>query len=53
LTRGLLPEALDWLRISNLSVGGGSLDLLLTRNPYDVGVRVLRRDGDVEIVAVK
>ena len=48
-----LPERLDWLRVSNLSVPGGRVDLLLTRHPHDVGLTVLRRDGDVEIIAVK
>jgi glycogen debranching enzyme len=48
-----LPENLEWLRISNLSVGTASVDLLLTKHAYDVGVTVLRRDGQVEIMAVK
>ena len=49
----VLPEAIDWLRIVNLSVGDARLDLQLTRHAYDVGVTVLRRDGTVEIVAAK
>jgi glycogen debranching enzyme len=53
MTRPVLPEAIEWLRVTNLSVGEASLDLLLTRHPNDVGVTVLRRDGDVEIVGVK
>ena len=48
-----LPEAIEWLRIVNLTVGGATLDLLLTRHAYDVGVTVLRREGEVELVAVK
>jgi glycogen debranching enzyme len=52
-SRAVLPDAIDWLRIMNLSVAEASVDLLLTRHTYDVGVTVLRRDGDVEIVAVK
>ena len=52
-SRAVLPETIDWLRIMNLSVADSSVDLLLTRHTYDVGVTVLRRDGDVEIVAVK
>jgi glycogen debranching enzyme len=51
--RAVLPEEIDWLRIVNLSVGLASVDLLLTRHTYDVGVTVLRRDGDVAIVAEK
>ena len=49
----VLPEDLDWLRIVNLRVAGARVDLLLTRHPHDVGITVLRRDGDVEVVAVK
>lgn len=52
-SRAALPETLEWLRIANLSIAGASVDLLLTRHAYDVGVTVLRRDGDVEIVSVK
>jgi glycogen debranching enzyme len=49
----VLPEAIDWIRILNLCVGGASVDLLLTRQANDVGITVLRRNGDVEVVAVK
>jgi glycogen debranching enzyme len=52
-SRAVLPDTIDWLRIMNLSVADASVDLLLTRHTYDVGVTVLRRDGDLEIVAVK
>jgi glycogen debranching enzyme len=53
LTRALLPESIEWLRLTNLSIGEASVDLLLSRHPFDVGITVLRRDGDVEIVGVK
>jgi glycogen debranching enzyme len=53
LRRSMLPPTLEWLRLSNLSVGNASVDLLLTRNANDVGVAVLRRQGDLEIIAVK
>jgi glycogen debranching enzyme len=52
-SKAVLPESIGWLRLVNLSVGDASVDLLLTRHTYDVGVTVLRRDGDVEITAVK
>jgi len=51
--RAVLPEFLPWVRILNLRVGSASVDLLMERYEFDVGIRVLRRDGDVEIVAVK
>jgi glycogen debranching enzyme len=51
--RAILPESIDWLRLEGLCVGDTRLDLLLTRHRYDVGVTVLRRDGAIDIVALK
>jgi glycogen debranching enzyme len=48
-----LPEGVDWIRLTNLSVAEARLDLLLTRHAHDVGLEVLRRDGQVEILCVK
>jgi hypothetical protein len=53
LRRATLPGWLDWIRLERLSVGQATVDLLLERHEHDVGVRVLRRSGDVEIVTVK
>ena len=53
ISRAVLPDELDWLRLLNLRVGQGSVDLLLTRHARDVGVAVLHREGAVEIIAVK
>jgi glycogen debranching enzyme len=52
-TRAALPEGIKWLQLSNLAVGDARVDLLLERHPHDVGVTVLRREGEVEIVGVK
>ena len=52
-TRPRLPASLGELRIHNLEVAGAAVDLLLTRYQDDVGVNVLRRDGEVEITVVK
>jgi glycogen debranching enzyme len=52
-TRPQLPASLGELRIHNLEVAGASVDLLLLRHDYDVGVNVLRRDGELQIVVVK
>jgi glycogen debranching enzyme len=52
-TRGTLPDSIDWLQLSNLGIGDARVDLRLERHPHDLGVTVLRRSGDVEIVAVK
>jgi hypothetical protein len=52
-TRPQLPASLGELRIHNLQVAGASLDLLLLRHENDVGVSVLRREGDVQVTVVK
>ena len=52
LTRPRLPASLDELRIHNLEVGDATVDLLLRRHEDDVGVNVLRRDGDVQLMVV-
>jgi glycogen debranching enzyme len=52
-SRPCLPATLGELRIHNLEVAGGTVDLLLVRHEHDVGVTVLRRDGDVQIMVVK
>ncbi len=52
-TRAVLPESIGLLEIANLCVGDAAVDLRLERHPHDVGVTVLRRTGEVEIVAVK
>ena len=51
LSRPRLPEYLEWVRLSNLSVLGGVVDLLLERHARGVGVYVLRREGNVRVVA--
>ncbi len=52
-TYPMLPEFLQELQIMNLTVGNASLDLLLRRYELDVGVTVMRREGDVEVVEIK
>ena len=53
LSYPLLPESLKELQITGLHVGEGSVDLYLERHGPDVGVNVLKREGDVEVVVVK
>jgi glycogen debranching enzyme len=53
LHRSVLPQSLEWVRLTNLVVADARLDLLLTRHEHDVGITVLRREGEVEIVTVK
>ncbi len=49
----LLPESLSEVQVLGLRVGDAIVDLRLDRHPHDVGVTVVRREGDVEVVAVK
>jgi glycogen debranching enzyme len=51
--RAILPDFLPWVRITNLRVGDATVDLLLERHRYDVGIQVLQRTGRVDIVAIK
>ena len=52
-TRGMLPRSIDWLQISNLRVGDARVDMRVERHPHDLGVIVLAREGDLEVVSVK
>jgi glycogen debranching enzyme len=52
-SKAALPTFIEWLRIENLRVADITLDLLLTRHTYDVGVTVLRRTGDVSIATLQ
>jgi glycogen debranching enzyme len=47
-----LPELLQTVYVHGLRVGNASLDLAIDRQPVGVGVRVLRRKGEVEVVGV-
>ena len=53
LRRPVLPAAIGELRITGLEVGSARIDLLLENHPHDVGLTVLRREGDVSVVMVK
>jgi len=52
-TRPQLPASLGELRIHNLEVAGASVDLLLKRQEKDVGVNVIRRDGNIQVMVVR
>jgi glycogen debranching enzyme len=51
--RPKLPLFLHEVRITNLTVGSAVVDLLLVRHGGDVGVNVLRGEGEVEVTVVK
>jgi glycogen debranching enzyme len=48
-----LPTSLDELRIHNLEVVGGMVDMLLVRHEQDVNVKVLRNQGGVEVTVIR
>jgi len=47
-----LPPFLDHVEIRDLTICGTTVDLWLQRYPNNVGVNVIRKRGDVEVVAV-
>ena len=47
--RPVLPEFLEEIRIKNLKVGNGSVDLLARGSARSVTVEIERRDGPVEV----
>lgn len=47
-----LPDYLDWVRIKNLRIGDGTVDLALRRHPRDVGLNVEHKEGEIQIVVV-
>ena len=51
--RATLPPFVTWLRLLNLDVSFGTIDLLFERQPLDVSVSVLRQSGDFEVRVVK
>jgi glycogen debranching enzyme len=48
----ILPYFLQRVEIFNLQVGQAHLDLALERHKNDVGINVLRKEGDVEVSVV-
>ena len=53
IDRATLPPFLDSLRLLKLDVPFGTIDLLFERQPVDVGVSVLKQDGDFQVRVVK
>jgi glycogen debranching enzyme len=51
--RAMLPPFLYSLRLENVDLSLGTVDLLFERHPLDVSVTVLRRQGDFEVRVVK
>jgi glycogen debranching enzyme len=53
LFRPYLPESLERLWIQNLRAGAATVDLYIERHPNDVGVSLVRREGNVDLLIVK
>jgi glycogen debranching enzyme len=51
--RALLPPFLTYLRVLNLELPFGHVDLLFEQHPLDVSMTVLRKQGDFEVRVVK
>jgi hypothetical protein len=51
--RAILPPFLTYLRLLNLELPFGQVDLLFEQHPLDVSVTVLRKQGDFEVRVVK
>ncbi|MBM9603625.1 amylo-alpha-1,6-glucosidase [Desulfopila inferna] len=47
-----LPDYVDFVRITNMRVGNGFLDLSLRRHTHDVGINVIRKEGDIDIAVI-
>jgi glycogen debranching enzyme len=52
LTRPQVPIELKEIRIHDLEVAGARLDLSISREGGDVAVRVLRREGEVQVLVM-
>jgi glycogen debranching enzyme len=53
LDRPILPPSIERLTIRKLQVGPAWVDLVLENHAHDVGVHLLRRDGDVGVIITK
>ena len=53
IDRPLLPPFLTYVRVLNLELPFGDVDLLLEQRARDVGVTILRQQGDFEVRVIK
>jgi glycogen debranching enzyme len=53
VNRAILPPFLTYIRLLDLEVPFGRLDLLFEQHALDVGVTVLRKEGDFEVRVIK
>ena len=50
LVNPVMPAFLDQLRIRGIRLPKGQIDIVVTRHEADVGVRLMRREGEAELV---
>ncbi len=50
--RPTLPDYIDSIRIMNMKVGKGEVDLIIRRDQHEAGVHVLRKKGDINISVI-
>jgi glycogen debranching enzyme len=50
LVNPVMPAFLDQLRIRGIRLPKGQMDIVVTRHEADVGVRLMRREGEAELV---
>ena len=53
LSSPVLSAFLEDIQLRTLTIGEASMDLALQHHPQDVGVNVMRREGDIDIMIVK
>jgi glycogen debranching enzyme len=53
IARARLPGWLDRLYVRNLAVRDATIDLVFQRHDQDVGVMVIRRDGQIDLTVTK
>jgi glycogen debranching enzyme len=53
INRAILPPFVTYLRLLNLELPFGRVDLLFEQHPLDVSVTVLRKHGDFAVRAIK
>jgi glycogen debranching enzyme len=53
IERAILPPSLTFLKLLDLELPFGRIDLLFEQHPLDVSVTVLRKSGDFEVRVVK
>jgi hypothetical protein len=47
-----LPESIEEVRFGNLTVGDGSVDLVLTRDHDAMSVGITRRTGKIDVITI-